>query len=138
MTGKAAAHMFPQEESHTTCDNYHGIALLSIPNKIFSRAILNQLQPYAELLHGNQCGFRQSRGCADELFSLQVLMEKAMDFCKPIYICFIDFRKSYDSEIPSGLCYSVLWHSHKLFPSIVLYTNFWLGGCYQVLWEDFR
>ena len=82
----------------TTCDNYCGIALLSIPSKIFSRAILNRLKPYAEFfLRENQCGFRQDRGCADQLFSLQVLMEKAREFHKQIYICFIDLRKAYDS-----------------------------------------
>ena len=80
----------------TTCDNYRGIALLSIPSKIFSRAILNQLKPYAELfLREIQCGFHQGRGCADHLFSLQVLMEKAREFHKPINICFIDLRKAY-------------------------------------------
>ena len=51
--------------SHTTSDNYHGIAFLSIPSKIFSRAISNQLKPYAELLRKYQCGFCQGRGCSD-------------------------------------------------------------------------
>ena len=75
--------------SRTICDNYRGIALLGIPSEIFSRAILNHLKPYAELfLCENQCGFRQSRGCADQLFFLRVL------FHKSIYICFIDLRKA--------------------------------------------
>ena len=83
--------------SSTTCDNYRGIARLSIPSKIFSRALLNWLKPCADLfLRENQCGFRQGRGCADQLFSLQVLMEKAREFHEPIYICFIDLRKAYD------------------------------------------
>ena len=84
--------------SRTTSDNYRGIALLSIPSKIFSRAILNWLKPFAELfLCENQCGFHQDRGYADHLFFLRVLMEKAREFHKPIYICFIDLRKAYDS-----------------------------------------
>ena len=46
--------------SHTTCDNYRGITLLSIPSKIFSRAILNWLQPCTDLfLRQNQCDFHQ-------------------------------------------------------------------------------
>ena len=45
--------------SRTICDNYCGIALLSIPGKVFAKAILNQLKPRAEqLLPESQCGFR--------------------------------------------------------------------------------
>jgi hypothetical protein len=52
--------------SRNVCDNYRGIALLSIPSKVFATAILNRLKPRAEmLLRENQCGFRKGRGCAD-------------------------------------------------------------------------
>ena len=52
--------------SRTICDNYCGIALLSIPGKVFAKAILNQLKPRAEqLLRKSQCGFCRGRGCAD-------------------------------------------------------------------------
>ena len=40
--------------SCTTCENYRSIALLSIPSKTFSTAILNWLKPCADLfLHKN-------------------------------------------------------------------------------------
>ena len=35
--------------SRTLCKNYLGIALLSIPGKVFAKDILNQLKPRAEL-----------------------------------------------------------------------------------------
>ena len=57
--------------SRTTCDNYRGIALLSI-------AILNRLKPRAEqLLRESICGSWHGRGCTDQLFSVRLLMEKA-------------------------------------------------------------
>ena len=64
--------------NHSMCDNYRGIALLSIPSKVFAKAILNRLKPRAELLlRESQCSFHQGRGCVDLLFSLRILMEKA-------------------------------------------------------------
>ena len=36
--------------SRSTCDNYRGIALLSTPSKVFSKAILNRLKPRVETL----------------------------------------------------------------------------------------
>ena len=55
--------------SRSECDNYRGIALLSIPSKVFTRFILNRIKPRAEaLLRENQCGFRKGRGCNDHSF----------------------------------------------------------------------
>ena len=33
----------------------------------------------------------------DHAFTLRVLAEKAREFNTPIYLCFVDFRKAYDS-----------------------------------------
>ena len=84
--------------SRAVCDNYRGIALLSIPSKVFAKVILNRLKPWAEAhLRENQCGFRSGRSCADQLFTLRILMEKAREYHQPLYICFIDLQKAYDS-----------------------------------------
>ena len=48
------------------CDNYRGIALLSVPGKVFCRVVQMRLAERAEqLLRENQCGFRKGRGCID-------------------------------------------------------------------------
>ena len=100
--------------SRTICDNYRGIALLSIPSKVFTKAILNRLKPRAEvLLRESQCGFRSGRGCADQLFSLRTLMEKAREFHRPLYICFVDLRKAYDTVNREAL-WSILQSSYRI------------------------
>ena len=71
--------------SRSICDNYRGIALLSIPGKVFTKAILNRLKPTADLLlRESQCGFSNDRGCTDQLFSLRMLMEKAREYHHPL------------------------------------------------------
>ena len=100
--------------SRTICDNYRGIALLSTPSKVFTKAILNRVKPRTELLlRESQCGFRSGRGCADHLFSVRTLMEKAREFHRPLYICFIDLRKAYDSINREAL-WSILQSSYHL------------------------
>ena len=55
----------------TICDNYCGIALLSIQSKVFAKAILNWHKPRAkQFLCEGQCGFCHGQGCANQLFSL--------------------------------------------------------------------
>ena len=105
--------------SRTSCDNYRGIALLSVPGKVFAKAILNCLKPRAEqLLRESQCGFRHGRGCADQLFSLRMLMEKAREYHQPIYACFIDLKKAYDSVHRESL-WRILQHSYCLPPKLL-------------------
>ena len=80
------------------CDNYRGIALLSVPGKVFCRVIQTRLAERAEhLLREGQCGFRKGRGCVDQIFLLRVLAEKAREFNTSHYMAFVDLRKAYDS-----------------------------------------
>ena len=64
--------------SYQECDNYRGIALLSVPGKVFCRVIQRRLAERAEQqLRESQCGFRKGRGCIDQIFAIRVLAEKA-------------------------------------------------------------
>ena len=66
----------------------------------------------------SQCGFRHGRGCADQLFSLRMLMEKAREYHQPIYACFIDLKKAYDSVHRESL-WRILQHSYCLPPKLL-------------------
>ena len=46
--------------AHKHCDNFRGIALLSVPGKVFCRVIQKRLaERSGVLLRENQCGFRK-------------------------------------------------------------------------------
>ena len=43
-----------------------------------------------------QAGFRKGRGTRDEIANIRWIMEKAREFQKNIYFCFIDYAKAFD------------------------------------------
>ena len=43
-----------------------------------------------------QAGFRKGRGTRDQIVNIRWIMEKAREFQKNIYFCFIDYAKAFD------------------------------------------
>ena len=43
-----------------------------------------------------QAGFRKGRGTRDQIANILWIMEKAQEFQKNIYFCFIDYAKAFD------------------------------------------
>ena len=43
-----------------------------------------------------QAGFRKGRGTRDQIANIRWIMEKAREFQKNIYFCFIDYAKPFD------------------------------------------
>ena len=43
-----------------------------------------------------QAGFRKSRGTRDQIASIRWIIDKAREFQKNIYFCFIDYAKAFD------------------------------------------
>ena len=43
-----------------------------------------------------QSGFRKGRGTRDEIVNIFCMIEKAREFQKNIYFCFIDYAKAFD------------------------------------------
>ena len=54
-----------------------------------------RLQEYVnrELPHA-QAGFRKGRGTRDQIANIRWIMEKAREFQKNIYFCFLDYAKA--------------------------------------------
>ena len=43
-----------------------------------------------------QAGFRKGRGTRDQITNIRWIMEKAREFQKSIYFCFIDYAKAFN------------------------------------------
>ena len=77
--------------------NYCTIALISHASKIMLNILQARLQPYVNHeLPDVQAGFRKGRGTRDQIANIFWIMEKAREFQKNIYVCFIDYAKAFD------------------------------------------
>ena len=47
-------------------------------------------------LPDDQAGFRKGRGIRDQIANIRWIIEKAREFQKNIYFCFIDYAKAFD------------------------------------------
>ena len=55
------------------------------------------LQQYENREHPNvQAGFRKGRGTRDQIANIRWITERAREFQKNIYFCFIDYAKAFD------------------------------------------
>ena len=60
------------------------------------RNICPQWVNYSLTLPDVQAGFRKGRGTRDQIVNIRWIMEKAREFQKNIYFCFIDYAKAFD------------------------------------------
>ena len=87
--------------------NYRPISLLPTILKIFTAIITVRLQnvvdnPENPKLCEFQAGFRQGRGCEDQIFTLNCIIQSKLRKKKGrLYACFVDFSQAFDS-VPHG------------------------------------
>ena len=79
------------------CKNYRGISLLSMPGKVYGRVLIEKVEGLTErFVREEQCGFRKGRGCVDQVFVMNQLIEKFGSKGKVLYASFMDLEKAYD------------------------------------------
>ena len=77
--------------------NYHTIVLISHTRKAMLKILQARLQQYMNCeLPDVQAGFRKGRGTRHQIANILWIIEKAREFQKNIYFCFIDYAKAFD------------------------------------------
>ena len=99
----------PKKSNAKECSNYHTIILISHASKVMLKILQARLQQYMNPeLPDVQAGFRKGRGTRDQIANIHWLLEKAREFQKNIYFCFIDYAKAFDC-----VDHNKLWKSIK-------------------------
>ena len=85
----------PKKGNAKECSNYLTVALISHTIRVTLKIFQARFQQYMnhELLDV-QAGFRKSRGTRVQIANILWIMEKAREFQKNIYFCFINYTKA--------------------------------------------
>ena len=66
-------------------------------SKVMLKILQARLQQFVNHeLPDVQAGFRKGRGTRDQIAKIHWIIEKAREFQKNIYLCFIDYAKAFD------------------------------------------
>ena len=76
--------------------SYRTIALISHASKVMLKILQARLQQYGNHeIPDVQAGFRKGRGARDQIANIRWIMEKAREFQKNIYFCFMWITLNY-------------------------------------------
>ena len=79
------------------CGNSRGISLLSVVGKVYGRVLIERIRRKTDdVVSEVQGGFRQGRGCVDQVFVVRQVCEKYLAKGKDVYWAFMDLEKAYD------------------------------------------
>ena len=86
----------PKKGNAKECSNYQTIALISHASKVMLKILQARLRQHLnQELPDVQAGFRKDRETRDQVANICWIIEKAREFQKSIYFCFIDYTKNF-------------------------------------------
>ena len=87
----------PNNGNAKNCSNYHTVALISHVSKVMLKILQARLQQYVNHEFPDvQARFRKGRGIRAHVANVCWIIEKAREFQKNSYFCFIDYAKAFD------------------------------------------
>ena len=96
-TGKVSFHSNPKERQCQRMSNYCTIVLISHSGKVMLKILQSGLQQYVNWeVPDVQAGFRKGKGTRDQITNICWIIEKAREFQKNVYFCFIDYVIAFD------------------------------------------
>ena len=79
------------------CSNYPTIVFISHGSKVMFKILQARLQQYLnQELPDVQAGFQRGIGIRDQITNIHWVLEKASEFQRNIYFCFIAYTKTFD------------------------------------------
>ena len=113
---KSVVIPIPKKGSDKECSNYWTIVLISHASKVMLKILQASLQHYVNReLPRIQAGFRKGRP-RDQIANSRWIIEKAREFQKNIYFCFINYAKAFDCRSQQTGKFFKRWDYHTILP----------------------
>ena len=95
--GKISFHSNPKEGQCQRMFKLCHFVLILHASKVMLQTLQARLQQYVNHeLPDVQVGFRKGRRTRDQIANIHWILDKAREFQKNIYFCFIDYAKAFD------------------------------------------
>ena len=120
-------HSNPKERHAKECSNHHTIALVSHASKAMLKILQDRLQQFVKHeIPDVQVGFRKGRGTTNQIANIY-WTEKAWEFQKNIFFCFIDYAKAFDC-VDHNKLWKILKEMGIRPPDLPLKKSVWRSG----------
>ena len=91
--GACIVLLYKEKGNKCECRNSRGISLLSVVGKLHGRVLIKSVRAGTECaIWEEQCGFRQGRGCMDQVFAVRQVCEKYLENGKDVFCAFMDLE----------------------------------------------
>ena len=88
----------PKKGDTRECKNNRTISLISHASKIMLYITVERIKQHMRReIPPEQAGFVEGRGTRDQIANIRNITEKAIEFNRPVYMCFIDYSKAFDT-----------------------------------------
>ena len=88
----------PKKSSAVDCENFRAISMMSHVTKVIFWVIMlrirNKIHPE---ISTEQYGYMKDKGTKNAIFVVRMLSERAIQMQQTMYLCFIDWKKAFDS-----------------------------------------
>ena len=130
-------YITPIHKSGSTCDpsNYRGITIGDTVGKIVNQILNNRLTSFLidkDIIRREQIEFVKGCRTSDHMFIIQTIIQKYVkNESKPLYACFVDFKRAFDTVPFHNLFYklkpaSISSRFYNVIKSMYNRTNTWV------------
>ena len=91
-------------------DNYRGLAVGNNIGKLYTKCLNSKITKFTSenrIISPHQFGFQEDFRTSDAIFSLRSMVSLYKNENKPVYGCFVDFSKAFDSVDRTALIYKL-------------------------------
>ena len=103
-------NLFKSGQQHDP-DNYRGLSINSCLAKVFNTIMNNRLNNFLiekNIIDKSQIGFKKKARTSDHIFVMNTILQKYSRCKQKLYLCFVDFKKAFDSVWHDALMLKLL------------------------------